>query len=120
MAGLIVQTDLDAEHALQMVKDVARDLRFSVKEVGDGKLAVQKGNLVLSFLVGAWFVTYCNFRVSIHERPDAGVEIEIKRNVPWWTGFIGVTRVQSQAEDLAYHIEDAIRDQGGEALRQEE
>ena len=116
MAGFILRTDLDAERALRTVKDVARNLKFSVNEVDDWELSVQKGNLALSIFIGA-FVAYCNFRVSIHGRKDNSVEIEIERNSPWWTGILGVSRVKSRAKELADRIEDAILDQRGEILK---
>ena len=111
MPGIRILTDLEGKAALKAVSRVAKRLSFSVYRVEDWELVVQKGSLVASVFLGA-FIAYCDFRVCITSARNDRVEIEIQRNSPWWTGFIGVNRVKSWAKSLADAIEDEVEDLG--------
>jgi hypothetical protein len=120
MAGFLLLTDMEPKQVRKTIVRVGRRLGFSVDEEDDWDLRLQQGNLALSILLGA-FIAYCNFRVSINEgRKEGTVEIEIERNSPWWTGFIGVGRVKKRAKELADELGDEIEDQGFKILKEGE
>lgn len=114
MAGHKLWTNLPAEKAYRLAKRAAKELEFDIRSLGDDAFAAQKGNMVLSFFVGA-FVAYCDFRVYVDEFEEE-TEIRIERNSPWWTGLIGINRVKSRAKELANAIADRIEDQRGKVL----
>ncbi len=118
MAGYKLRTDLSAKTAYNIARKVARDLDFSLTKQGDNAFSVEKGNFPLSIFLGA-FVAYCHFQVDIEEYDDS-TDIIIERNSPWWTGWIGVKRVQARAKELADCIADAIEDEGGKILKARE
>jgi hypothetical protein len=115
MAGFSIRTGVDAETAFKTARRAAKDLGFTVRNVGDWEFVAQKGNLIASIFVGA-FVAYCDFHVFVEENKKGAVEISIQRNTPWWTGAIGVHRVNNAAEALADGIDDAIEADGGKVL----
>src|SRR5262245_19439421 len=115
MPGILLITSLDAATALDAASDVGRRLGFSVRRAGNGELSVQRGNLAASILFGA-FIAYCDFHVAIEQNG----KIIIERNSPWWTGFIGVSRVKSWAQGYADELQRAITDQGGKIINREE
>jgi hypothetical protein len=118
MPGFSLRTNLDAEEALKAAKRAAKQLDYTVAELDDWELSVQKGNLAASIFVGA-FVAYCDFRVTVESRRDGTVEIVLERNTPWWTGIIGVNRVKSRAKELADEIEADVLDRKGEILKRD-
>lgn len=89
--------------------------RFGYK-VGDGPagrgLRVQKGDLTMSFLFGA-FVLYCDFRVAVERGRLDERELRIEWDTPWWAGFFGAERTATAAGKYADEIEDLIEEAGG-------
>ncbi len=114
MAGIDIATDLNPEDSLKIVKRVAREMGFTIEAVDEWELSLQMGSLVASIFLGA-FIAYCNFRVFIEEKRKR-VTISIERNTPWWTGFIGVSRVKTKARTLADLIVDDIVARDGEVF----
>ena len=67
------------------------------------------------------FVLYCTFEVEIQDsRYEGEVDIIINRNIPWWTGLIGLRRVKTRAKELATAIADAIKQDGNQVLKKKE
>jgi hypothetical protein len=118
MAGTTILTDLDPKDALKIVKGAAKELNFTVTRVDDFELRLERGSLVLSILLGA-FIAYCDFRVIVDEGRKK-VRIDIERNNPWWTGWIGVSRVTSLAKQLGDLIEQDIEDADGKVYGRED
>lgn len=116
MAGYSILTDLDAEAALKTATKTAKKLGFSTARNGDWEFTATKGNLMASIFVGA-FIAYCDFHVFVEEDKKGRVEISIERNSPWWTGAIGVHRVNNRAKELADAIEEAILNSGADVLK---
>src|SRR5262245_33283430 len=112
MAGFSIRTGVDPETAFKTARRTAKDQGFTVRNVGDWEFVAQRGNLIASIFVGA-FIAYCDFHVFVEENEKGAVEISIQRNTPWWTGAIGVHRVNNAAKALADAIEESIRDDGG-------
>src|SRR5262249_2260742 len=110
MPGISLLTNLDAMTTAATVRRVARELGFTVTEVGDWEVELSKGSLATSLILGA-LVAYCRFRVTFRPRPDNTVEVLLERNSPWVWGTMGVNRVKAQANDLADAIEKALREQ---------
>jgi hypothetical protein len=119
MPGFKIITDMDPELAIKAVSRVAKRLGFSVYRVEDWELVVQRGNLALSILLGA-FIAYCYFPVRFEEDRRGNLRIVMERNTPWWTGFIGISRVKSWAKSLADGVEDEIEARGARILNSEE
>lgn len=115
MAGHKLITDLDSELAYKIARKAAKGLDFAVTSLGDGAFAAQKGNLAMSIILGA-FIAYCDFKVMVEDDDDRTL-IEIERNAPWWTGFIGVNRVKTRAKELKDDIVRRIEDEGGAILK---
>jgi hypothetical protein len=119
MPGIILVTDHDAAAVKQSVQKVARRLAYTVAEVGEWEFSLQKGNVIVGVFLGAFF-PYCNFSVVIRKNPDATVEIDIERNSPGLTaGRMGLSRVKSNAQELADKIAEDIVSQRGRILRRD-
>jgi hypothetical protein len=119
MPGIILATNQDAEAAKQAVEKVARRLGYTVNNVGEWELALQKGSAIASVLLGAIF-PYCNFRAVIRKNADKTVEIDLERNSPRLTaGTMGVNRLKGLAQELADRIAEEIVSQRGEILRRD-
>ena len=120
MAGIIITTDLTPKGASKLAREVARDLEFSITRLDDQAFQATKGSLASSIFLGA-FVLYCNFEVEIQDsRYEGEVDIIINRNIPWWTGLIGLRRVKTRAKELATAIADAIKQDGNQVLKKKE
>jgi len=119
MAGSVIVTDIEFKKTMKLVRFVAKEEGFAVKRVDDDELTIRKGNLVASIFLGA-FIAYCEFNASFRVDRRGGVEIELERNSPWWTGFIGVGRVKSAFKKLIDAIEDEIEHAGGRILSSED
>ena len=61
----------------------------------------------------------CNFEIDFEEEDNRSVFF-LKRNSPWWTGALGVSRVKSRAKKLTEAIHEAVRDQGGKSSKIED
>jgi hypothetical protein len=119
MPGIILVTNQDADTVKQGVEKVARRLGYTVSNVGEWELALQRGSAFASVLLGAIF-PYCNFRAVIRKNPDKTVEIDIERNSPRLTaGSMGVNRLKGLAQELADKIAEDIVSRQGEILRRD-
>ena len=116
MAGFSILTDIDGAAAMKTANKVAKKLGFSTAKADEWELTATKGNLVASIFLGA-FIAYCDFRIYVEEGKRGEIEISIERNSPWWSGAIGVHRVNNRAKELADAIEDAILDNGGKVMK---
>jgi len=114
MAGLSITVNLSVEECLNVVGNSARKLNYTVIFLGERELAIRKGSLLGTLLVGA-VAPQCDFRVSVEERPSCR-DILIRINRPWWSGLVGMQRVRARAKELADTITAAIRDRGGSIL----
>src|SRR5437870_3258237 len=100
MPGFSLRTNLDADMALQISKQVAQRLDYSVTPLGDRELGVQKGSRIMSMVLRPLF-RLSDFPITINRRQDNSVEIDINRNAPGWTGIIAVKRATARAQELA-------------------
>lgn len=80
--------------------NVAGALGYGVESAGAWRLKVTQGSLTASIFLGA-FIAYCEFTVDVVSQADGTHHLVLVRNSPWWTGWIGVSRVKSKARDLA-------------------
>jgi hypothetical protein len=120
MAGFFLLTDMEPAKVRKAVARLGRRLGFAVHQPEDWEFELTQGNLLLSIFLGA-FIAYCDFRVTINEgRREGTVEIEIERNRPWWTGWLGVSRVKKRAKQLADELGDEIEDLGCRVLKEKE
>ena len=118
MPGFKIWTNLSPEKTFRLARRAAEDLGFTVRSRDQGAFSAGKGSFALSLFVGA-FVAYCDFQVYVDDYENE-TEIRIERNAPWWTGFIGVSRVKTRAQELATAIADDIEDEGGKVLKEKE
>ena len=79
---------------------IAGQMGFGVEPQGEWTMKVVQGSLAASIFVGA-FVAYCDFVVHVVSHADGTNHLVLERNTPWWTGWIGVSRVKSKARELA-------------------
>ncbi|MCA9288317.1 MAG: hypothetical protein KDA05_07025 [Phycisphaerales bacterium] len=100
-------TDAPPPDALASAQEAAQLLGFRLHPTSDWSFQAGKGNLAASVFVGA-FVAYCDFGVSISTVPDGNTAVTIARNAPWWTGIIGVKRVQGKADELGNAVGQAL------------
>lgn len=100
MPGHTYVTTAAPEVIERIALDAAGRLGFTIETEAPGRYVVRKGSLVASIFVGA-FVAYCDFRVWVAVAPDNTSHLVIERNTPWWTGFLGVSRVKTRALELA-------------------
>lgn len=100
MPGTAYITNGDPNMLRDVAIHVAGQMGFGVQPEGAYRLRVQQGNLAASIFVGA-FVAYCDFTVDITTHADNTAHLVLQRNTPWWTGWIGVSRVKGKARDLA-------------------
>ena len=98
-----------SEEALQAVRDAAQAEQFEITGEPDGGLAARKGNFALSILLGA-FIAYCEFKFAAQPAGAGAVRLSMKRNSPWWTGLIGVSRVKKAALRFADLVEQSLGD----------
>ena len=117
MPGHTIETDLEAKRLFKLARREAEELGFATDATGDFAFNARMGNLFLSILLGA-MIAYCDFDVEIEEDDDGTVELSVKRNSPWWTGWLGMNRVKSRAKELAKNIASAIEDDNGEVLHE--
>ncbi|MEZ6235745.1 MAG: hypothetical protein R3B68_16300, partial [Phycisphaerales bacterium] len=87
--------------------EAAHSLGFKMHPTSDWSFQAGKGNLAGSIFVGC-FIAYCDFGVSISTVPDGNTAVTIGRNVPWWTGVIGVKRVQGKCDELGNALGQAL------------
>lgn len=119
MAGSVIVTDMEVNKAMKLVRFVAKEEGYAVRRIEEDELTIRKGDLASSIFLGA-FVAYCFFNARFDFDRQGGVEIELERNNPWWTGFIGVGRVKSAFKKLIDAIEDEIEHAGHRILRSED
>jgi hypothetical protein len=115
MPGLVMLTDLEREPALSAAARAARDLGFDIQHVTDREFLACRSSLGMSLLLPP-FTPYCKFRVSVLEAVEAGVELVLQRNSPWWTGFFGLRGVKTWFDKLAGATEQAVESAGGKVL----
>jgi hypothetical protein len=119
MAGIILVTNLDAAAVMQAVKKVARRHDFTVADVNESEVSLQKGSRIAGVLLGAFF-PFCDFRAVARTNADKTVELDIEHNSPRVTsGSMGVKRVKAQAQELADKVAEEIVAQRGEVLRRD-
>lgn len=119
MPGTAYITMMEPDHALRLAHEVATNMDFTVQRCADWQLEVRRGSLVASIFVGA-FVAYCDFRLTVVMPGDGTTHLVLERNSPWWTGFIGVSRVKRAAQELADALGNAIHGAGGQILSRQE
>lgn len=100
MPGHAYITHGDPNMLRDVAMHVAGAMGYGVEPQGAYRMKVCQGSLAASIFVGA-FVAYCDFTVDISTSADNTVHLVLNRNVPWWTGFIGVGRVKNKARELA-------------------
>src|SRR5580700_2886287 len=116
MLGITITTNLESARAIDLARQAAAQLAFSIHPVTDKEFLARKSSLGSSLLLGP-FVAYCRFRISVIEFEDAQVDVVLQRNFPWWSGFIGVGKVRAWALRLARSIEAQIEQNGGQVLQ---
>jgi len=118
MAGFKIWTDLDPDRTYRLCRDVAEQLDYAVRPLGDRAFSAQKGSLAATILVGL-LAPYCDFQVFVEDLKGE-TEVRIERNSLWWTGLIGANRVKNRARELATASADRIKEEGGKVLREKE
>jgi hypothetical protein len=117
MPGRIIVTDMKANLSRKLMLRVARNMGFSVTELDAWEYQLRRGSFGWSLFLGA-VIAYCNFRVNFGQGDDHQVEISIERNSPWWTGMLGINQVKSWCKRFAEALAEAIEDEGGEILEE--
>jgi hypothetical protein len=111
MAAILIVTNAQPELARDMSVQIAQSMGYSTQQIADWSFAVQQGNLVASIFLGA-FIAYCDFKLHVSGPGDGTVHIVLERNNPWWTGYIGCSRVKGRANDLMNAIHNTLGQQG--------
>lgn len=111
MAAILLVTGAPPEYLRDTALNVARDLGFELVPLNDWSHGAKKGSLALSLLFGA-FVAYCDFKLNIAFPGDGTSHLILERNNPWWTGYIGVSRVKGRAAELANTIQQVLGQNG--------
>jgi len=81
MAGYKIVTNRPAKDAVQIARQAAKELGFSVARIDECAFSAGKGNLPLSIFLGA-FIAYCDFEVRARETGDGRTDVIIGRNRP--------------------------------------
>jgi hypothetical protein len=115
MVGVTITTDLDSARTIDLARQAAVELAFTIQPWTDREFVARKSSLGRSLLLGP-FIAYCRFRISVVELENAAVQVVLQRNFPWWAGFTGVGKVRAWALRLARLIEARIEQDGGKVL----
>ena len=115
MPGLVLLTDLDRDRAMALAIQAARALGFEIQVITEHRqFKARRSTLTRSLLLPP-FTPYCNFLVTVLEG-DAGHEVVLQRNNPWWTGFFGLRAVRAAFDRLLDATEDAVEAAGGTVM----
>ena len=119
MAGHQFSVNLPAKAVAKTAKEVAESLKFRVDETDLFNFRLKKGNFAVSLIAGA-FIVYCDFTVELEEDEVGNTTCIMVRNVPWWTGLIGINRVKNAAKSLVEDIADELQESGAIVRNREE
>jgi hypothetical protein len=119
MAGVAFTTDLDREQAFSAAARAARDAGFTVRHVTERQFEARRGSLAMSWLLPP-VTPYCNFLISVLDGEDSLAELVLERNIPWWTGLIGLRGVQKAFDKLIKAALAAIEEAHGKVLKRRE
>ena len=113
MAGYRLKVNLPPTKVAKIVRETAEENGYLIDEIDLFDFRVQKGSFAISLIAGA-FIAYCDFAVEVEEddrKPDNSVVV-LRRNTPWWTGLIGISRVTSRAKELVQEISEELEEAG--------
>lgn len=116
MAGFKFTTNLDADRLYELAFRRAQELGYTVREADQRAFTATQGNFALAM---TGLSPKCSFRIDIESYPD-GNELVLERNVPAWSGVIGVSRVKAKAAELIEHLKAAVRQTGGTVGKEKE
>ena len=119
MAGHQFSVNLPVKTVAKVTKELAAESQYRVDETDLFHFQLLKGSFAVSLIAGA-FITYCNFAVELEYDEQGGTRFTLNRNIPWWTGLIGVSRVKTAAKKLADEIAEELEDSGGIVTNRED